>query len=276
MKTDINGDTIWTKTYGNNYLNTQGTCVQQLPDKGYIACGVATYYVSTSLYSDIYVLRTNEFGDTLWTKNLNLGYDGYASSILMAPNGDFIVSGNAETSSFTSSENIFIARFSSMGSPLWTKSYGDFFPLSANFSDFALEVQATNDGNFITVGGCTNFDGTSESRMAIMLKFDPLGDTLWTKRYNYSDYSYLSSVKQTSDGGFILLGTVSDLDGAVGTNDFYCIKTDSNGDTIWTRKYDIVVMMWEHLFNKQLMVVIYWEATPPHRPLMKNLKTAGA
>ncbi|GAI67335.1 unnamed protein product, partial [marine sediment metagenome] len=65
-----------------------------------------------------------------------------------------------------------------------------------------------------------------------LIKTDQDGNVSWTKNYGgeHSDMGY--SVQETSDGGFIISGSVGGNGG-----DVYLIKTDENGDTLWTKRY---------------------------------------
>ena len=60
-------------------------------------------------------------------------------------------------------------------------------------------------------------------------------DTLWTKTYggNNTDMGY--SVKQTTDGGYIIGGYTMSF--GAGYADYYLIRTDENGDTIWEETF---------------------------------------
>jgi hypothetical protein len=60
-------------------------------------------------------------------------------------------------------------------------------------------------------------------------------DTLWTRTYGGPDHEECSSVYQTFDGGYILAGFRGIYGN--GISDFYIVKTDSVGDTLWTRIY---------------------------------------
>jgi len=64
------------------------------------------------------------------------------------------------------------------------------------------------------------------------MKTDSSGDTLWTK--TYENGSYLHSVQQTSDGGYITVGATKHT-----TNNFdvWLVKTDSQGDMIWDKMF---------------------------------------
>ena len=60
-------------------------------------------------------------------------------------------------------------------------------------------------------------------------------DTLWTKTYGGSGYERGASIQETSDSGYIVAGETYSF--AVGPNDVYLLRTDSLGDTLWTRTY---------------------------------------
>lgn len=60
-------------------------------------------------------------------------------------------------------------------------------------------------------------------------------DTLWTKTYGGPGNDVGNSVKQTSDGGYIIAGYTDSY--GVGGQDVWLLKTDINGDTLWTKTY---------------------------------------
>ena len=59
-------------------------------------------------------------------------------------------------------------------------------------------------------------------------------DTLWTRTYGGSEQDKGYSVQQTTDGGFIISGV---YDYGSSNASVFLIKTDSYGDTIWTKIY---------------------------------------
>jgi len=68
-----------------------------------------------------------------------------------------------------------------------------------------------------------------------LIKTNSTGDTLWTRTYGGSSWDEGYSVQQTTDGGYILAGWTSSF--GAGGWDAYLIKTDSLGDTLWSRTY---------------------------------------
>ncbi len=111
----------------------------------------------------------------------------------------------------------------------WTKTYGGVD------NDFANCLQQTADSGYAIVGYTYSFGGGSGYCDVYLIKTNSLGDTSWTKTYGGADSDHASCVQQTTDGGFIVSGTTHDTVG----NDVYAylIKTDSSGDTAWTKIY---------------------------------------
>ena len=57
----------------------------------------------------------------------------------------------------------------------------------------------------------------------------------FAKTYGGTGYDHASSVQQTSDGGYIIVGTTHSF--GAGDLDIFLIKTDANGDRIWAKTY---------------------------------------
>lgn len=194
IKADELGDTLWVQTYGG--ANTdRGHAVQQLSDNGYIIIG--TTILSNPLGINIVFIRTNEFGDTLWTKN----YGGYGFELGKAgqqtSDGGFIIVG--ETNSYgMGSFDIWLIKTDVNGDTLWTKTYG------GTELERARDVHQTFDGGYIIAGDTESYgSGNSDGWI---IRTDASGDTLWTKVMGGPHFDRLFSVRQTQDGGYILAG----------------------------------------------------------------------
>ncbi|PJA26943.1 MAG: hypothetical protein CO189_08780, partial [candidate division Zixibacteria bacterium CG_4_9_14_3_um_filter_46_8] len=119
------------------------------------------------------------------------------------------------------------AAFAAPGDTLWTRTYG-----GSNW-DGAYSVQQTNDGGYIIAGETASF-GAGDWDF-YLVKTDGTGDTLWTRTYGGSNADVALSVRQTVDGGYIIAGYTESL--GAGGKDFFLVKTDAVGDTLWTRTY---------------------------------------
>ncbi|MCD6501483.1 hypothetical protein J7L01_02690, partial [bacterium] len=227
VKTDAEGDTIWTCTYGGSE-DDYGYSVAQTIDGGYIVTGKTNSFgTGTPTYNNVYLIKTNSLGDTLWTRTYGGSYEDIGYSVAQTSDFGFIISGY--TNSFRLGyEDVYLIKTNSSGDTLWTCTYG-----VADYS-YGLSVKQTLDGGYI-VGGYTISFSTSHSDI-YLIKTNPLGDTVWTQTYGGSHDDYGYSVAQTTDGGYIIAGG-TDLYGAYSNMDVYFIKTNSVGDTIWTKNY---------------------------------------
>src|SRR5205814_685964 len=101
IKTDAGGDTLWTKAFGGTG-DEEGFSVVQSNDSGYIVCGY-TNSLGVNLF-DVYLIKTDIHGDTLWTKTYG-GIDGDAGySVKQTGDGGYFIAGN--TASFDPSQYV--------------------------------------------------------------------------------------------------------------------------------------------------------------------------
>lgn len=108
-------------------------------------------------------------------------------------------------------------------------------------SEYVFGADITSDGGCIVTGWYK--ESSLDGFWAYLLRTNNVGDTLWLRRYRapnsiYYHYGSGRSVQQTTDGGFIMVGDTQPDSNRPGDGDFYIVKTDANGDTIWTRTYD--------------------------------------
>jgi len=224
VKTDAVGDTIWTRTYGGFDVDF-GYSVAQTSDGGYIVAG-ETYSFGAG-GSDVYIVKTDAVGDTLWTRTYGGSDYDYGRSVAQTSDGGYIVAGY--TGSFgAGSRDVYLVKTDAVGDTIWTRTYG------GSDNDYGNSVAQTSDGGYIVAGGTESFGAGSYD--IYLVKTDGLGDTIWTRTYGGSDDDYGLSVAQTSDGGYIVAG-VYDYNFGTGTGDVYLVKTDGLGDTLWTRTY---------------------------------------
>jgi hypothetical protein len=113
--------------------------------------------------------------------------------------------------------------------------YGD------SCDDFGESVQQTSDGGYV-LAGFTMRSYHCLSADAIIIKTDSNGAALWSKAYGLQSPPALwdevfHSVAQTSDGGYIAGGTRDWPNSQWAA--FWLYKTDSNGDSVWSRVYGL-------------------------------------
>jgi len=97
---------------------------------------------------------------------------------------------------------------------------------------FGWSVHQTSDGGYILANYTSVLWAGSFS--VSLIKTNYLGDTLWTKIYATASDGEGLAVQQTTDGGYIIAGSTYF---GFGASDFFLIKTDSIGDTLWAKTY---------------------------------------
>ena len=223
VKTDINGDTLWTKTYGGS-LNDVARSVKQTDDGGYIITGSSYSFGPGD--NDIYLIKTNSLGDTLWTKTFGGVSGEWGLHGQQTSDGGYIITGH--TSSYGAGNiDVYLIKTDANGDTLWTETYG------GASDDIGESVQQTTDGGYIIVGETSSY-GVGDNDLYI-IKTDIDGDTLWTKTYGGTLVEWGFSIQQTTDGGYIIAGETSSF--GAGDIDIFILKTDADGDTLWTKTY---------------------------------------
>ena len=223
IKTDSAGDTIWTKVYGGAGYES-GYSVREASDGGYIVSGYTGSFGVQG--EDVYLLKTDSSGDTLWTKTYGGAFYENGPSVQQTLDGGYIVAGWTNSTG-AGRNDFYLIKTDSMGDSIWTRTYGD------TAGDWAHCVQQTQDGGYIMTGLTANLGfGTGD---LYLVRVDSLGSIIWTKTYGDTAFDIGHSVCETQDGGYIVVGyTVSFGSGA---EDVYLLRTDSLGDTLWTRTY---------------------------------------
>jgi len=218
LKTDSLGDTLWTKTYGGDEWD-YGVSVQQTPDKGYIIAGQTESYGVG--YTNIWLLKTDSLGDTLWTKTYGGTGDQYAYSVKKTMDSGYIISGCTNSYGAVGLD-AWLIKTDSLGDTLWTKTYG------GDGHDVASSVIQTPDMGYA-------FTGLTQSMNLYVVKTDSLGNMQWAKCYDGTHLEWGYDIQETPDSGYIIIGITSSL--GAGGGDIWLLKIDPLGDTLWTKTY---------------------------------------
>jgi len=214
----------WERTYGGSDFD-YGTAVVQTSDGGYIVAGWTESFSIGE--SDVYLIKTDSFGDTVWSRIYGGSGADAVYSLVQTFDGGYIATGR--TSSFgAGSYDVYVLKFTSSGDTLWTRTYG------GSEWDSGYSIAQTSDSGYVITGWTRSF-GVVHFDDVYILKLDSSGDTIWTRIYGGSGWDWGFSVAQTSDNGYIIAGVTYSF--GADSGDVYLIRTDTNGDTIWTRTY---------------------------------------
>lgn len=170
-------------------------------------------------------VSVREHGNMVWAKAIGGVSEDKAATVRQTSDGGFIVAGY--TTSFGSvGPDAFVTKTDANGNISWSKTY------NGPGGEFITSIRQVADGGYIFTGHAVNFSTTMQD--LFLAKTDDEGTVLWS-RFFTNGYNFGNSVEQTTDGGYIITGTASQS--SVNGNDVCLIKTNSNGDTLWTAKF---------------------------------------
>ncbi|MBU1920577.1 T9SS type A sorting domain-containing protein [bacterium] len=221
VKTDVNGDSMWSQAYGDSVDEICMTA-QQTSDGGYILAGMKESI--SNVEDDFWLVKTNMNGDTLWTRSCGGVDREECYGVVETNDGGFAVAGFTESFG-AGNEDIWLLKVSSSGDSLWSRTFG------GALNDRCYALIQTSDGGLVLAGITRSFSTNSSDFW--LVKTNASGDSLWSHSYGGFGQQECWTVAQTSDGGFVLAGWNYPTD----NHDFYLVKTNSNGDSLWSHSY---------------------------------------
>ncbi|WP_445733424.1 T9SS type A sorting domain-containing protein [Mariniflexile sp.] len=225
----------WQKIYGST-IDDYAYAIEQTLDGGYVMAGYASGsngdVTNHHGNRDFWVVKTDASGNLQWQKALGGSITDVAFSINQTTDNGYIVAGHTNSSDgdITESfgrEDIWVVKLDDLGNLQWQKSYGD------GNAQRAFSIVQTKDGGYVLAG--YTFIGTSETD-AIVIKLDAIGNVEWQNNYRYdnnSSFDEAQNIKQTIDGGYIVVGSTNPYENLVNTSDFWVLKLDAQGNVEW-------------------------------------------
>jgi hypothetical protein len=239
-KIDNNGNIEWEKKYGGIALQDYAYSVLQTSD-GYIFAGVnksnsGDITGNHGFSWDAWVVKVNNLGNLVWQKSLGGTNAEEAKSIVQTNDGGYIIAGYTSSNDFDVSGNhgnrdYWVVKLNSTGNIEWQKTLG------GTGDDTANSIQQTSDGGYIVAGQTNSTNGDVLSNIGNndfwIVKLNNLGTIQWQKTFGTTENDFLPNIIQTSEGGYIMVGSTMVI---VGGN-FNCniIKINANGILEWQR-----------------------------------------
>ena len=235
VKINSIGTIEWQKSIGGSGFD-RAKSIQQTSDGGYIVAGTSdSNDGDVSLnngYEDYLVVKLTSIGTIEWQKSLGGSGRDYANSIQQTSDGGYIVAGSSVSNDGDVSGNhgfatdYWVVKLTSLGAIDWQKALGGIN------NDYSYSIQQTSDGGYIVAGITYSIDGDVSGNNggvdSWMVKLTITGTMEWQKALGGTGLDYSYSIKQTSDGGYIVTGESISNDGDVsgnhGENDYWVVK----------------------------------------------------
>lgn len=230
------------KTYNSG--NT-GYVVRESNGINYVLAGCTDYYYNFNWFimspiatTNIQLVKTTTDGTLVWEKIINYPGSRMLATWMEHTNDDgYIITGRANQDETwpPDSNDVVLIKTDMNGALQWSKKF------DTGKDELAFCVRQTNDGGFI-ISAFHDAVPTSlaGNTYAMLIKTDANGNLLWDKKYSLAVRDLDTSepmvwtVKQTSNHGFILIGTTAASHAA----DILVIRTDSTGNLIWSKSYE--------------------------------------
>jgi hypothetical protein len=216
LKTNPLGDSTWVKYYGGGFDDC-GHSVNQTTDGGYIITGTIRNNDTGSDTGDVYLIKTDSLGDSLWVQTYGGLHDDGGYSVQQTSDGGYIITGYTASFNVDSLYDIYLIKTDASGDSIWATAFG-----STGYDDCGYSVYQTNDGGYIICGSTTNTDSSGDPMDVCLIKVDSHGSDTWKMNIGGSNCDCGQSVYITSDGGYIIAGYTSSFGN--GKDDVYLIK----------------------------------------------------
>ena len=239
-------------THGGKYNDTFNDA-QQTSDGGYIAVGSSNseFIGETTLKGkdDAIITKFSNTGELEWSKNFG-GTNGEFFYGVVETNDGYVAVGSTNSTDGDLSglynggtKDSIIVKYDFDGNVVYKKSYGS---SGTNGDEKFFDIIKVNDGYIIA--GCVSINSHDGDLTGItvlgsrsagfIIKFDNDFNTIWRSFFAGTFYEHFNSVKQTSDGGYIVAGASSsnnyDMEGlgweTTRNYEAIIVKYDANGN----------------------------------------------
>ncbi len=230
---DLNGNKLWEKRSWRPYHSAfpgWANCCDTIPGGGYVVGGASE---DTTGFDEVYLMRFDAQGDTLWTKvfgdpegnNFWIG-----QQVKRASDGGFVIVGFTEQGNWDG----FALKTDSAGNELWRHTYG----WSTIHSDGLGSIALAADGDLFMAGsrfiGGVNGDNWLQ-------RTDPLGNVRWNTSWGgvYSEGPL--NIATSSDGHVICAGGRGYAPAYAAMKPYVAKLDSADGSIIWEKEYQLIL-----------------------------------
>ncbi len=228
----------WTRSYNDSH-NGKDTGSGVAIDSSKNIYAVGTVYNGSNY--DIWLRKYNPSGGVLWTKTYNgpANKNDYGADIAVNSSGYIYVVG-AATMSSTKRLDVWVRKYNSSGTVLWTRTQNG----PANKNDQGQDIALDNSGNVYVIGFLYY---PKEGNDIWVRKYTSAGTPVWSKKYTSPTPSKTNSLVGNNDKGYGIAATGAGSIYATGVEDrsaigqkgnLWLAKISSAGKTSWIKRYN--------------------------------------
>lgn len=214
LRLDPQGEVIWQRTIGTSSWDLLYD-VEALPD-GFIAVGQSFGVGDGS--GDIWSVRTDAQGDTLWTRHYGTASQDEARGVRSTNDGGFLVAGTLAVDSDTS--DAVVLKYDAEGTLAWSA------PVAGNGLDVGSSVAEAQDGSILLGGWSNSF---SDAQNVMISRLDASGSVQWTRVIGGAAGMqwFGREIRELPDGRIVVGAQTNEF--GLGGMDFYLLFASSDG-----------------------------------------------
>ncbi len=221
VKTDLEGNLIWERTYGGNG-DDNAWSIKRTTDNNYVIAGFSNSFSDGDW--DIYLIKIDDDGNQIWDKNIPAPKDQFAWSILADASGEYVIVGQTNNT-IDEKETSYCLKLNEHGETVWSYQ-PDRQEVSRAFGVLAV-------GNSYFISGMVDTDTTNLD--GFITRLTQTGDEMWTKTYGGQQDDIGHAINETPDGNIIISGYSKSY--GTGNSSPWILKVDLNGDQIWNNTF---------------------------------------
>ncbi|MCW4015945.1 MAG: hypothetical protein NWF06_06210 [Candidatus Bathyarchaeota archaeon] len=224
LTVQVNCQVPWVE-WSQTYDGTGGCSVVGTSDGGYVLAG-STHDIDPNV--DFWLVKTDGYGTVEWNQTYGgTDYDS-CSAMIATSDGGYALAGST-WSYGNGNRDFWLVKTDGYGNVEWNQTYG-----TADV-DVAASLIQTSDGGYALAGyrQYINVDGVA---VFWFVKTDSSGNMEWNKVFSGGGINHASSVLETSDGGYVILGRKQSMGATYGYA--WLIKTDKLGNIEWDQSYE--------------------------------------
>ncbi|MEO0023158.1 MAG: hypothetical protein ABIJ93_04795 [candidate division WOR-3 bacterium] len=217
---------IWSRTFDSGRFDYTG-------QGGVDPCGNLIFVGQIQdswlpIHADLIIIKYSPAGETLWVRTFDSGENDELGRCAININGDIVIAGTCSPPA-----HCLLLKYDRDGNLVWCRedtigpvSYRSY--LSGVLTDESLNIYVTGTVTRAPVG---------EDDWLVM-KYDADGNLIWRRILDSgNNMEGIDQIIAHPDGNIVGLGTVGDWNHWI--FDFFVVKFDRKGDTIWTRRLDV-------------------------------------
>ncbi|MBA4133840.1 MAG: secretion protein [Flavobacterium sp.] len=228
VKLDASGNIQWENSFGGE-SDEMGMAVTQTFDGGYVIAAVTWSNIGAeggNNDNNFYVVKLSPSGSFEWQNVIGGSGNEWVFDVVQLYDGSYIIAGNTISTDAGilnhGAQDGFVVKLNSSGELDWHKAFG-----GTEYDGFN-DVEKTLDGKIILTGYTNSYNGDVTDyhggQDAWVVAINAAGDLIWQKAYGSTNNEGIGELRQTADGGFIMVGSKLPLFGNSSTNNCWVVR----------------------------------------------------